>query len=65
MIIFNAGPGGCGKTYLYNSLIAQLKSEKKGAVACASTGIAALLLIGRYFNLVLKIRNYHRRYDST
>ena len=39
------GPGGCGKTYLYNTLIGQIKQDQKGGVVCASTGIAALLLI--------------------
>ena len=40
------GPGGCGKTFLYNTLIAQLRHEKRSVIACASTGIAALLLMG-------------------
>ena len=30
---------------MYNTLIGQLKHDAKGAVVCASTGIAALLLI--------------------
>ena len=37
---------GCGKTFLYNTLIAQLRHEKRSVIACASTGIAALLLMG-------------------
>lgn len=45
-LFFLEGPGGCGKTYLYNTLIAQLRNEKRGVIACASTGIAALLLMG-------------------
>ena len=43
---FVIGPGGCGKTFLYNTLIAQMKNEKKDYIACAPTGIASLLLIG-------------------
>jgi len=38
------GPGGCGKTFLYNTLIYKMRQEKKRVFACASTGIAALLL---------------------
>jgi hypothetical protein len=34
-----------GKTFLYNTLIAWAKSQKKTFKACASTGIAATLLI--------------------
>lgn len=45
-LFFLEGPGGCGKTYLYNTLIAQLRHEKRGVISCASTGIAALLLMG-------------------
>ena len=45
-LFFLEGPGGCGKTFLYNTIIAQLRHEKRNVIACASTGIAALLLIG-------------------
>jgi hypothetical protein len=40
------GPGGTGKTYLYNIILAQLRSEGKVCLAVASSGIAAELLIG-------------------
>ena len=45
-LFFLEGPGGCGKTFIYNTLIAQLRHEKRSVIACASTGIAALLLMG-------------------
>jgi len=40
------GSGGTGKTYLYNTLLAWAKATDRMAIACASTGIAALLLDG-------------------
>lgn len=43
-VFFLDGPGGLGKTYLYNALLAQLHGDNKIALACASFGIAALLL---------------------
>ena len=43
---FLHGPGGSGKTFLYNVLCARLRSEKKVILCVASTGIAALLLPG-------------------
>lgn len=43
-VFFLNGPGGSGKTYLYNALLARLHGENKIALACASSGIAALLL---------------------
>ncbi len=43
---FLHGPGGTGKTYLYNTLCHQLHSQNKIVVCVASSGIAALLLKG-------------------
>jgi hypothetical protein len=43
---FIDGPGGTGKTYLYQSLIASAQSKGKTVVVVASTGIAATLLNG-------------------
>ena len=43
---FLDGPGGTGKTFLYHSLIAAIKSQGKSVVVVASTGIAATLLGG-------------------
>ena len=41
---FLDGPGGTGKTYLYNAIISRLKYEKIPFITVASTGIAATLL---------------------
>ena len=43
---FIDGPGGTGKTYLYQSLIASVQSQGKSIVIVASTGIEATLLNG-------------------
>src|SRR5712672_837638 len=43
---FLHGPGGTGKTYLYNTLCHHLRSKKKIVLCVASSGIAALLLKG-------------------
>ncbi|KAF2345078.1 DNA helicase Pif1-like, partial [Trinorchestia longiramus] len=42
---FLAGPGGSGKTYLYNTLT-YIKSQGKTVLPFATTGIAADLLSG-------------------
>ncbi|CAI0429359.1 unnamed protein product [Linum tenue] len=41
---FLYGHGGTGKTYLYNTIIAKLRSQHKIALVVASSGIAATLL---------------------
>jgi hypothetical protein len=41
---FVCGHGGTGKTFLWNSIIARLRSEKKIVLAVASSGVASLLL---------------------
>ena len=38
------GPGGSGKTFLYQCLIYKLRSEGRSVIVTATTGIAALLL---------------------
>ena len=43
---FLHGPGGIGKTYLYNTLCYDLRSHNKIVLCVASSGIAALLLMG-------------------
>ena len=43
---FLNGPGGTGKTFLYNTLCDRLRSEGKIVLCVASTGIAAQLLPG-------------------
>ncbi|XP_071137070.1 uncharacterized protein [Mytilus edulis] len=40
------GPGGSGKTFLYNTILARIRSKGKIALAVASAGIAAELLEG-------------------
>ncbi|CAC5401649.1 unnamed protein product [Mytilus coruscus] len=43
---FVDGPGGSGKTFLYNTILARIRSKGKIALAVASLGIAAELLNG-------------------
>jgi hypothetical protein len=43
---FLHGPGGSGKTYLYNTLCYRLRSLNKIVLCVASSGIAAILLKG-------------------
>src|SRR5205807_1019280 len=45
-VFFIDGPGGTGKTFVYNSLLAYVRSKGNIALAVASSGIAALLLDG-------------------
>nr|XP_027122232.1 uncharacterized protein LOC113739192 [Coffea arabica] len=43
---FVDGPGGTGKTFLYRSLLATLRSQNHIAIAVATSGIAASILPG-------------------
>lgn len=45
-IIFLDAPGGTGKTFLLNLILAKIRSQNEIAVAVASSGIAATLLDG-------------------
>jgi len=45
-LFFLAAPGGCGKTFLSNTLTHRFHMEQKIVLCVASSGIAALLLIG-------------------
>jgi len=45
-VFFVDRPGGYGKTFLFNIILAYVRSQKKIAIAVASSGIAALLLNG-------------------
>jgi ATP-dependent DNA helicase PIF1 len=45
-VFFVDGPGGYGKTFLFNMILAKVRSENEIALAVASSGIAALLLQG-------------------
>ncbi|KIJ11385.1 hypothetical protein PAXINDRAFT_84547, partial [Paxillus involutus ATCC 200175] len=44
--LFVHGPGGTGKTLLYNTLCCALCGQGKVVLCVASSGIASLLLIG-------------------
>ncbi len=53
-IFFIDGPGGSGKTYLYNTILAILRKSGKKALAVASSGIASgLLMVGIVLDLKL------------
>ena len=43
---FLEGPGGCGKTFLYETLIRTLRGQNKSVLSIAWTGLAATLLPG-------------------
>ncbi|XP_071721366.1 ATP-dependent DNA helicase PIF1-like [Rutidosis leptorrhynchoides] len=45
-LFFVYGPGGTGKTFLYNAILTKLRSESMAVLAVASSGIASLLLPG-------------------
>ncbi|KAK8792732.1 hypothetical protein WA158_002607 [Blastocystis sp. Blastoise] len=46
LCFFIDGPGGSGKTFLYNSLLSYLRGHNKNVLPVASTGIASTLLPG-------------------
>jgi hypothetical protein len=53
---FLDGPGGSGKTFLYNTLMSVLRGKNKIVTPVASTGIAATLLAGgRTFHSQFKL----------
>ncbi|XP_071688036.1 uncharacterized protein [Rutidosis leptorrhynchoides] len=45
-LFFLYGPGGTGKTFVYNTILTKLRSEKMIVLAVASSRIASLLLPG-------------------
>lgn len=45
-VFFVHGSGGCGKTFLWQTIICRLRSERKIVIPVASSGIAATLLPG-------------------
>ena len=45
-IVFLDAPGGTGKTYLTNLILAEIRSRGEVALAIASSGIAATLMVG-------------------
>ncbi|XP_074350186.1 uncharacterized protein LOC141689724 [Apium graveolens] len=57
---FVYGSGGCGKTFLWNTIITKLRSDRKIMLPVASSGIAATLLPGgrtahSRFKILLKL----------
>eukprot|EP00122_Pirum_gemmata_P000155 Pgem_evm1s132 len=38
-VLFLDGPGGCGKTHLYNIILAYTRSQRKIALASAGSGV--------------------------
>ena len=45
-IFFVDGPGGCGKTFLYEALLHRVRGQGHIALACAWSGIVVVLLEG-------------------
>ena len=45
-VVFVDAPGGTGKTFLFNTVLARYRSQKKICLALASSGIASILLTG-------------------
>ena len=45
-LFFVDGPGGTEKTYLYRALLATIRSQKKIAVATATSGVVASIMPG-------------------
>ena len=45
-LFFIDGSAGTGKTYLYNCILAEVRSRGQSAIAVASLGVAAILLSG-------------------
>ena len=46
LLVFVDAPGGCGKTFCFNTIMARLRARGKVVLAVAATGIAALQLDG-------------------
>lgn len=66
-ILFLDAPGGTGKTFLLNLVLAEIRSRNEMAVAVASSGIAATLLEGgRTAHSALKLPlNYYQNETPT
>ena len=68
-LFFVDGPGGHGKTYLFNTIIGHLRLQKKIVLAVASSGIASLLLLGgrtihNRFKIPLRLSDHSTCYIS-
>ena len=44
--VFLDAPGGCAKTFLIETILSTIRSERKIAIDTASSGLAATLLTG-------------------
>ena len=45
-MFFLDAPGGCGKTFLIETILSTIRSERKIAIDTTSSGLAATLLTG-------------------
>jgi Rad3-related DNA helicase len=68
-LFFVDGPSGTGKTYLYRALLATIRSQKKIAVATATSGVATSIMPGgrtahSRFKIPLTIDNGASRFPS-
>ena len=50
-IFFLNGPAGTGKTFCYNAICRHIRGQEKIVLCVASSGIAALLLQGKYIQV--------------
>ncbi|OWZ03971.1 LOW QUALITY PROTEIN: Helitron helicase [Phytophthora megakarya] len=62
-LFFVDGPGGTSKSFLLEQMLAQVRLQKKMAIAVASSGIAATLLTGGHtthstFRITLKLSEF-------
>jgi Primosomal protein N'' (replication factor Y) - superfamily II helicase len=60
---FLHGPGGTGKTFIYNTLCCALHAQGKIVICVASSGIAALILMGgrtSHFRLKIPIEIHEK-----
>ena len=53
-VFFIDGPGGTGKTFVYNLILARVRSKKHIALALASSGIGTYI-ISMFYNFLLII----------
>ena len=61
-LFFIDGPGGAGKTFTYNHLLAWTRAQGKVALAVASSGLAAQLLEGgttAHYRFKVPVRQLH------
>lgn len=61
-LFFLYGSGGCGKTFLWKTIITRVRSDGKIVLPVASSGIAATLLPGNYIYPVFRQLTFIYRY---